>query len=193
MINYIWFLLITISIIISFFNGNIYEVNNMILQSAIDSIELSIKLLGPMILWLGMMNIIKKAGITDLLGKLLKPIIKLLFPEISSDSSAAGAILLNLSSNILGLGNAATPLGINAMKELQKVNNEKKTASPAMCTLLALNTSSLTIIPTTIISLRIASGSSMATVIVVTTIFATSVSTITAIIFDKFFRYLTRK
>lgn len=98
-----------------------------------------------------------------------------------------------MSANFIGLGNAATPLGINAMKEVQKNNKDKNTASPAMCTLLALNTSSLTYLPITIISLRIASDSLEAESIIVTTIFATSISTITAIILDKFFRSFKRR
>ena len=193
MINIVWFILISSSILLAIFNGNISEINKIILESTISTIELSIRLFGPMIFWLGIMNIVKKSGISQLIAKLLKPFFTFIFTEIPADSSAAGAILLNFSANILGLGNSATPLGINAMRELQVLNNNKKLASPAMCTLLAINTSSLTILPTTIISLRIAAGSSSPTIIIITTIFATSVSTITAILLDKTFRNYQRK
>lgn len=193
MINIIWFILISSSIIVAVFTGRITEVNNMVLESAISSIKLVIRLFGPMILWLGIMNIIREAKITELVTTILKPFFKFLFPEIPAKSPAAGAILLNFSANILGLGNSATPLGINAMRELQNINLDKKKASSAMCTLLALNTSSLTLLPTTIISLRIAAGSTTPTIITFTTIFATLVSTITAIILDKTFRLFKKQ
>jgi len=134
------------------------------------------------------MNIAKKSGLTVLISRLIKPFFHFLFPDIPDKHPAAGAIILNISANILGLGNSATPIGIKAMQELQSLNKDKEKASAAMCTLLALNTSSITLIPTTIISLRVAAGSVNPAVIIISTIFATMVSTITALIFDKSFR-----
>ncbi len=193
MINHIWFIIIISSILVSLFNGNIYNLNQVIFNSTLDSVQLAIKLLGPMVFWMGIMNIIKKSGFINLLNNFFEPFYKILFPKVKSNNEISSAILLNMSANFIGLGNAATPLGINAMKELQKVNKNKNIASPAMCTLLALNTSSLTVLPTTIISLRIASSSLEPESIIITTIFATSISTITAIILDKFFRSIKRR
>ena len=114
-----------------------------------------------------------------------------IFPDIPTEDPASGAIVMNLTANILGLGNSATPLGIKAMKELQRLNNYSNRASFAMCTLLAINTAGLTLIPSTLISLRAASGSKEPSIILITTIFATLVSTITALLFDKFFRIVS--
>ena len=192
MMNIIWLLLIVIGVITSIITGQIDQITNAIFESCQDSIEIAIKLVGPMALWSGMMKITRKAKLTKLLAKIIKPITRFIFPRVSDNDSAMGAVLLNISANMLGLGNSATPLGIKAMEELQQINPKKNQASPAMCTLLALNTSSITIIPATIISLRAASGSINPAIIVVTTIFATSISTITAIILDKTFRVFFR-
>lgn len=188
MINILWFLLIIIGFIVAALNGRMDQISPAIFQAVTDSVDLMIKLLGPIALWLGLMNIAKESKLTELISKLLRPIIKFIFPEIPRDHPAAAAIILNLTANILGLGNSATPLGIKAMHELQKINNNSTKASKAMCTLLALNTSSITIIPAMIISLRAANGSNYPAIIITSTIFATTVSTITALILDKFFR-----
>jgi len=185
--NRIWFLLIFMGIIVSVINGQIEELANSIFQATTNTMEIAIKLAGPMALWTGLLKIAREAELTKLLAKIIKPVFKLVFPDID-DEEALGAILLNLSANIMGLGNSATPLGIKAMKELQRLNKDNKKASKAMCTLLALNTSSLTIIPATVISLRVASGSVNPALITITTIFATSISTLIAIFMDKTFR-----
>ncbi|MEJ6950611.1 nucleoside recognition domain-containing protein [Natronospora cellulosivora (SeqCode)] len=190
MINIIWFFIIMISFVIASINGNLGEISSVIFDSVIYSVELTIKLLGPMALWLGLMNIAKKSSLVNKIARLLKPIIKIIFPEVPDEHPAAGAIVLNLTANIMGLGNSATPLGINAMQELQKLNKDSDKASLAMCTLLALNTSSITLIPAMIISIRAASGSNYPAIIVLSTIFATTISTITALICDRFFRAL---
>jgi spore maturation protein A len=187
-INIIWIFLILIGVIVASFTGNMDEVSRAVFIASSDSIEILIKLIGPISLWLGLMNIAKKSGLTVLISRLIKPFFHFLFPDIPDKHPAAGAIILNISANILGLGNSATPIGIKAMQELQSLNKDKEKASAAMCTLLALNTSSITLIPTTIISLRVAAGSVNPAVIIISTIFATMVSTITALIFDKSFR-----
>ncbi len=192
MINILWFLLIIIGFIVAAINGNMDQISPAIFQAVTDSVDLMIKLLGPMALWLGLMNIAKESNLTELIAKLLRPLIKLIFPDIPRNHPAVAAIILNLTANILGLGNSATPLGIKAMNELQKLNNDSDKASNAMCTLLALNTSSITIIPAMIISLRAANGSNYPAIIITSTIFATTISTITALILDKFFRIFYR-
>jgi len=193
MINIFWILLIFTGIIVSFINGQGEEITNIIFQASKETIEIAIKLAGPIALWSGMMKIAKDSEMMELLARIVKPVFKYIFPDIAEKDDALGAILLNISANIMGLGNSATPLGIKAMEELQKLNPKKNRASPAMCTLLALNTSSLTLIPTTVISFRVASGSVNPTIIILTTIFATVISTITAIIFDKIFRLFFRE
>ena len=191
MINIIWLFLIFLGIISGILTGQIEELSNAIFEASTNTIEIAIRLAGPMALWSGMIKIAKDANMMKILAGAIKPVFRFLFPDIAENNDALGAIVLNLSANIMGLGNSATPLGIKAMKELQKLNSNKKVASPAMCTLLALNTSSLTLIPATVISLRVAAGSSTPAVITVSTIFATSVSTLTAIILDKTFRVFT--
>ncbi len=193
MMNLIWSLLVIIGIIVSIINGQIEELASSIFQASTNTMEIAIRLAGPMALWSGMLKIAREADLTKLMAKIIKPVFKLIFPEIVDDDAALGAILLNISANIMGLGNSATPLGIKAMKELQRLNKDHRRASRAMCTLLALNTSSLTIIPATVISLRAASGSVNPALITVTTIFATSISTLTAIFMDKTFRIFTRE
>ena len=188
MINIIWLVLIVIGILTAMLTGNMDKVSEAIFNGIEDTVNISIKLIGPLALWSGIMKIARDAKLTELLSKLMKPIFSKLFPEIPDNHPASGSILLNLSANILGLGNSATPLGIMAMKDLQDLNNNSISASPAMCTLLALNTSSLTLIPATIISLRAAHNSQVPSIIILTTIFATTVSTVTALIFDRTFR-----
>ena len=194
MINKIWLSLISCGIFVSIFTGNVHKLNEAIFNAASDSVQLSLNLLGPMAIWLGLLKIAKKSGLINSLKGLISPLIKYIFPDIPKDSPAFGAIILNLSANILGLGNSSTPLGIKAVKELQKHNIDKTTASPAMCTLLALNTSSITLIPSAVIALRAAAGSAEPAVITISTLFATTISTITALTVDKTFRtFSTRK
>ncbi len=188
MINIIWLILIVIGTLTAMITGNMDKLSEAIFNGIEDTVNISIKLIGPIALWSGIMKIARDAKLTELLSKLIKPIFSKLFPEIPDNHPASGSILLNLSANILGLGNSATPLGIMAMKDLQELNNNGLTASPAMCTLLALNTSSLTLIPATIISLRAAHNSQAPSIIILTTIFATTVSTVTALLLDRTFR-----
>ncbi len=192
MINTIWLILILSGTITAILTGNMETLSDAIFNGLEDTVEISLKLIGPLVLWSGLMKIARDADLTKLISRLFKPIFSFLFPEIPGNHPAAGSIILNLSANLLGLGNSATPLGILAMKDLQKLNSNKKTASPAMCTLLALNTSSLTIIPTTIISLRAAHNSQNPSIILITTIFATTISTFTALLFDRVFRVFYR-
>lgn len=169
------------------------KVSAAILNGAQSGVDLSIGLISVIVLWLGIMNIAEKAGAIDWLSKLLRPIAKYLFPSIPENHPAMGAILANMSANILGIGNAATPLGLKAMKELQKLNSVKETASDAMCTLLAVNTASITLIPTTVIAIRMQLHSAHPTIVVGTTLLATAIGTISAIFLDRLFRRIWKR
>ncbi|MGE5397119.1 MAG: nucleoside recognition domain-containing protein [Chitinophagales bacterium] len=192
MLNIIWFLLICAGILYAAFNGRIEAVTGAALKSAKDAVEICINLVGVMCLWLGIMRIAEKAGAVRLLARLVKPLTIRLFPSIPPNHPALGAIILNLAANILGLGSAATPFGMKAMQEMQSLNQGRSEASTAMCTFLALNTSCITLIPATIIGVRVSMNSSDPTVIVGPTIFATCCSMSLAIIADYFFRKTAR-
>lgn len=185
MINVIWFLLLAIGIVVGVANGRTQEVTEAAIDSAETAVELAIGLIGIMALWLGIMKIAEEGGLVRLLAKAVKPVMVRLFPDVPAEHPAMGSMLMNIAANILGLGNAATPLGLKAMIELQKINPHKETASNAMCTFLALNTSSLTLIPATIIGLRAAADSQNPTEVIGPIIVATKVSTIAAIIAVK--------
>ncbi len=134
--------------------------NEGIIQYAKTAVELAIGLIGIMALWLGIMKIAEQAGLVASLARLLKPVTRLLFPDVPAEHPAMGAMIMNMAANMLGLSNAATPLGLKAMEELSKLNPRAGTASDAMCTFLVINTSNLQIIPATVIALRAAAGSS---------------------------------
>ncbi len=157
--NYIWSGLLAAGFIIGVLNGRLEAVTRAAFTSAERAVELSIGLLGIMCLWSGLMKIMEKSGMISVLAKLASPVLKLLFPKLSGKSNAAGAIVMNLAANFMGLGNAATPLGIKAMEELQKVNTRKDTASDAMCMFLVLNTAAIQLVPATVMAIRSNAGS----------------------------------
>jgi spore maturation protein A len=173
MLNYIWFALLAIALVVAMFNGTAAQVTKASVDSAKTAVEISIGLVGIMTLWLGIMRVAEKAGLVTLLARILTPFRRLLFPEIPPDHPAIGAMIMNLAANMLGLSNAATPLGIKAMEELQELNPEKETASNAMVTFLVLNTAGIQFIPATIIGVLAAAGSKQPTAIISTTIVAT--------------------
>ena len=193
MLNIIWVVLLVSGIIIGAFTGNIQAVTDAIMSYADTGVELALGLIGMMSLWLGIMKIAEKSGLIILIGKALRPIMKFLFPEVPEDHPAMGSMVMNISANILGLGNAATPLGIKAMKELQELNEDKETASNSMCMFLAINTSSVTLIASSVIAYRLAAGSNNPTEIIGPTIIATLASTIAAIIAVKIFEKVAKK
>lgn len=183
MLNYIWFGMIIISVIVGTITGNIDAVTQAAIDMAKTAVDIAISLIGIMALWLGIMKIAEKSGLISLIARGLRPVTIRLFPDVPPDHPAIGSIILNMAANILGLGNAATPLGLKAMEELQEINSDKNTASNAMVTFLALNTSSVQLIlPATVIALMGAASNQ----IFITTIFATTVSTIVAIIAAKY-------
>src|SRR5437763_885294 len=152
MLNYIWFALLAIALIVAMFNGTAAAVTKASVDSAKTAVEISLGLVGIMTLWLGIMRVAEKAGLVTFLARLLTPFRRLLFPEVPRDHPAIGAMIMNLAANMLGLSNAATPLGIKAMEELQELNPEKETASNAMVTFLVLNTAGIPFIPATIVA-----------------------------------------
>ena len=182
MLNYIWFFMIFISVIVGTINGKIDAVTESAIQMSKTAVEIAIGLIGIMALWLGTMKIAVKSGLIGLIAGALKPITIRLFPDVPQDHPAVGSIVLNMAANMLGLGNAATPLGLKAMEELQELNQEKDTASNAMCTFLAINTSSIQLIlPATVVGLMGAASNQ----IFITTIITTVLSTTAAIIAVK--------
>ncbi len=169
-------------------SGRIDIVTTSAMEAAKIGVETAIGLVGVMSLWLGLMRLAEAAGMVRALARVVQPFTRWLFPSVPKEHPALGAIILNISANILGLGNAATPFGLKAMEELQKLNAGKDEASEAMCTFLALNTSAITLIPATIIGVRVKAGSANPSEIIGTTIFATSCAMLVAITADFLFR-----
>lgn len=192
MLNIVWLILLASGIIVAALNGNIEIVTEAALGAAKGAVEVCFDLIGIMALWLGIMRIAEHAGIVQSLARLVKPVTVKLFPTVPPDHPAMGAIILNLSANMLGLGNAATPFGMKAMQELQKLNGGSEEASTAMCTFLALNTSCITLIPATIIGVRVSFGSANPTEIVGPCIFATAIAMTIAVSLDYWFRTRSR-
>ena len=189
MLNYIWFGMMAISVVAGIFTGRIDAVTDAAINMSKVAVEISIGLIGIMALWLGIMKIAEASGLIRIIARGLKPITIRLFPDVPADHPAIGSIVLNMSANMLGLGNAATPLGLKAMEELQELNPKKDTATNAMVMFLAINTSSVQIIvPATVVALMGAAASQ----IFLTTIFATLASTITAIIMVKLLEKMKR-
>lgn len=190
MLNWIWLFLVVIALIVGTINGNIEAVTKAAFDSANTAVKIAIDLIGIMALWLGIMNIAQQGGLVNILARAIKPISRRLFPEIPPEHPAMGAMILNIAANWLGLSNAATPLGLKAMEELQKLNKIKDTASNAMATFLALNTASLTLIPATIIAVRTSLGSKNPTEIIGTTIFSSGCAMIVAVVVTKLLQRL---
>jgi spore maturation protein A len=192
-IDLIWLSLFLIGFITAICTGRVDAVASAVLGGAERGVTLSIGLISVIALWFGLMKIAEQGGLIEVLSKVLRPIARLLYPSVPADHPAMGAILANMSANVLGIGNAATPLGLKAMKELQTLNPDKETASDAMCTLLAINTASITLIPTTVIAFRMQYHSHNPTSVVGTTIVATTIGTLAAIVLDRLFRALNRR
>ena len=187
MLNIIWPVFLIISIIFSIMMGNINELNSSIFQSTSDAVNLCITLLGTMCLWNGIMQIANKTTFIKKITKLLSPLMKLLFPKIMKDDEVYQEISMNIVANVLGLGNAATPLGIKAMKSMQEKNIDKKVLTNEMATFIVLNTASIQIIPTTVIAIRNSLGSTNPTAIIVPVWVATICAAIAGITATKIF------
>ena len=185
MLNYIWFGLMAVALVVAAFHGTADAVTKGAIDSAKTAVEIALGLIGIMTLWLGMMRIAEASGMVTLLGRALRPVLRWLFPELPPDHPANGAIVVATAANMLGLNNAATPLSIKAMEELQELNPRKDTASNAMVTFMALTTSGVQIIPATMIGVLVAAGSQNPTAIISTSLIATAIGTAAAVIAAK--------
>ncbi len=187
MLNYIWAVMIIIGVFYSGINGGIFveKVTNGMLDSAEEAIQLCVVMLGVVGLWSGIMNIAKEAGLINKWTKALEPVLTFLFPDIPKDNPTRGYIATNMVANILGLGWAATPAGLKAMKGLKELGGDKVEATKEMCTLLVLNISSLQLIPVNIIAYRTQYGSESPTAIIGPALVVTAISTLVAIVFCK--------
>ena len=187
MVNKLWSYFIFIGIIFGVINGNSININETILKSATDSLEVFLKIFPIIALWLGIMNIATKSGLLDLFSKILSKVLHPIFPNIPYSHPSIGYMSSNIIANMFGLGSAATPFGLKAMSSLQELNDNKKVASRSMLTFTALNTSAITIFPTTLVALRMMYKSANPTSIVIVTFISTVIATIASLIFDKIF------
>ena len=185
MLNIIWPLFIIISLIYAICFGKVDEVNLAIFDSVENAVQISIKLLGTICLWNGIIKIATNTRLVEKLKRLLKPLLKFLFPDIKETEKAYGEISMNIVANIMGLGNAATPIGLNAMKSMQKNNKEKDKLSDSMAMFILINTASIQIIPTTVIAIRTSLGSKNPTGMILAVWIATIGAAVSAIIMSK--------
>lgn len=183
MLNYLWAGMIIIGVVFGVFTGKTNEVSDAFLSSSKEAVSLCITMAGVVAMWSGIMEVARESGLTNALSGKMKPVIRFLFPDIPKDDIANEYIATNMMANILGLGWAATPSGLLAMKELNRLNGDKETASNEMCTFLVINISSLQLIPINVIAYRMQYGSANPTEIIAPAIVATLVSTFVAIIF----------
>ncbi|CAG9608358.1 nucleoside recognition domain-containing protein [Pseudoneobacillus rhizosphaerae] len=189
MVNYIWVGLTIIGLVFAAINGTMNEVNEAIFKGAAEAVTLCISLISVLVFWLGMMKIAEDSGLLNKLTALFKPFVRRIFPDVPSNHPALGYILSNMIANMFGLGNAATPLGIKAMEQLKELNGGINEASRSMVTFLALNTASVTLVPTMVIAIRMKYESVSPTEIVGPTLVTTILSAIAAILIDRFFYY----
>lgn len=190
MINYIFGIFIIIGIVYSFFTGNVDVLNNSLISSGEDAISMIFKMIPLLCLWLGVMKIAEASNLIDKISGFLSKVIHPLFPELKKNTPSISYIATNIAMNMLGLGSGATPFGLKAMESMQQENDKKDTASRSMITFLVINTASVTIIPTTVISMRILAGSTTPTIIVPASIITTILSCFLALIFDRIFYHI---
>lgn len=188
MLNIIWLLLLGGGIVYAAFNGNLEAVTIAAFTAAGDAVRLALEIGGIICLWMGLLKLAEESGLVHSIARLITPLVKRIFPDVPPGHPAFFAMIMNIAANLLGLGNAATPFGLKAMEQLQTLNPDKSSASPAMITFMAINTSSITLIPALVISLRAQAGSAMPTAIIPATIVATSIGTIFALVFDRILR-----
>lgn len=184
MINKIWAFFIIVGILFTILFGSATALNDTILNSASNGVQMVLDLLPIIVLWSGIMKIAEKSGLLNKVGNFVKPLLSKLFPSLKKDSKALGYITSNICANAMGLGSAATPFGLKAMEEMQKENEKKDEASEAMITFLVLNTSGVTIVPTTVIALRMMHGSANPEEIIITSIIATICASVAGLTLD---------
>ena len=185
MINIIWFLILSLGIIIGIVTGKAEILSKAVISSTASSVELVIGLVGMMCLWCGIMKIAERSGLTDKLSGVLRPILKIIFKQSGKNKKAMSSITMNLTANMMGLSNAATPFGIKAMEEMQKGNSEKDTASNDMALFLVLNAACIQFLPTTVISIRAAYNSQNPAIIILPAIIATGTAAALGIVYCK--------
>jgi len=173
MLNYIWIAMIILAVVLGGINGKIQDVTKSAIDSAGNAVTIAIGLVGVMALWLGIMKIAEDSGLMSLVAKAIAPVLRRLFPEIPSGHPAMASMTMNIAANMLGLSNAATPMGLKAMEDLEKLNVHPGIASNSMCTFLTVNTAGLQLIPATMISIMASAGSREPTAIIGTTAAAT--------------------
>jgi spore maturation protein A len=181
MLNYIWLAMVILAVVLGGINGKIEDVTKSAIDSAGGSVTIAIGLIGVMALWLGIMKIAEDSGLMSLLAKAIAPIMKWLFPDVPSGHPAIGSMTMNIAANMLGLNNAATPLGLKAMEDLETLNKHPGIATNAMCTFLTINTAGVQLIPATMISIMASAGSKDPTAIIGTTIAATTAAVIAGV------------
>ncbi len=192
MLNIVWPIFIIISFSFAIFTGNLENLNNSIFQGTNDAVNLSIGLLGTLCLWSGIMQIASQTSMVENLVKILNPLLNLLFPKLKNNLKIKKEISMNIIANFLGLGNAATPLGLKAMNSMQKENTKKDTLSDSMMTFIVINTASIQLIPTTVIAIRNSLNSQNPTAIVFPTWIATIIAGISGIIVVKLLIKITK-
>ncbi len=190
MLNYIWLALVLLAVAIGGWNDRFNDVTQGALDGAKTAVTIALGLIGIMALWLGVMRLAERAGLVQRIARVLRPIMRRLFPDVPPEHPAMGSMVMNMSANMLGLGNAATPLGLRAMRDLESLNPRPGVATNAMCTFLAINTSSVQLIPATAIAILAASGSTRPTAIVGTALLATLCAASVAVISVKLFEKL---
>ena len=190
--NYIFFILISVSIVVGFVNGTLSQVVSAMLEGCETAVKVAFSLIGIMAFWLGIMRIAEKSGLVNLLSKFIYPIVKPLFKDVKENSTVIGDITMSLGANALGLTNAATPIGLKVMRELQEENGDKETASDSMCMFLGMNTAGFQIIPATVIAILVGLGAKNPTDIVLPTLIVTTIAFVTAIITALIFRKFWR-
>ncbi|NPV53991.1 MAG: spore maturation protein [Firmicutes bacterium] len=191
MVNLVWFLLIAAGVITGALSGRNEAVTHAALSGAHAAVTLVLGLVGVITMWSGVMKIAEEAGLTEMIGRLVRPVAARIFPSIPEDHPAMTAIVMNVIANILGMGNAATPLGLKAMEEMQRLNRKKDEASDAMCTFLVLNLSIVVLVPTTVIAIRAQHGSANPTETVGPTIILTTCCMILTLVADRVIRGLS--
>lgn len=180
--NVVFVALVVVAFVFAAFTGRMAEVSDAVVGSAQTAVTLSIGLVGIMALWLGLMRVAQEAGLVALLARIVRPVMRPLFPDLPPDHPAMASMVMNMAANMLGLGNAATPLGLKAMQDLQDANPDKETATDAMVMFLCINTASVQIVPATVIALRAAAHADQPGDIILPTLIATTVSTLVAVV-----------
>ena len=191
--NYVFLILIAGSLLIGAFNGSLSNVTNSMLEACDTAVKISFSLIGIMAFWLGMMRIAEKAGLVKTLARILEPVAKVLFKDRGNNENVTGDITMSVAANALGLTNAATPIGLKVMKELQEDNPKKDTATDSMCMFLGMNTAGFQIIPATVIAVLVGAGAKNPTEIILPTLIVTTLAFITAIVTALILKKLWRK